>query len=309
MYRLLILVLLIHISSFAQPKPDVVVQGLHGSVHSVRIDSRQGTKELQPESEQTFDSDGWITESREYGPEGKLKSINIFKRNGRRMIEADSTRYLPEDQAERIVTAFEEHGFPSQVVRYAPDGSVRERIVNDYQETEIRELHYDGSGQLVSTRTISTLHDPNSPDRHIEERVNGQPALITDLHQTADRVHVKQEKYNDGRLSEQIVRDIRSSGTSSATLYPDGSSWAASTRNEEFNQIINSDGSRWRSKFNEAGQTVEKDRYGASGKLTERVVFTYETDDHGNWTRRETRDFRENKLIGTATETRSISYY
>jgi hypothetical protein len=54
---------------------------------------------------------------------------------------------------------------------------------------------------------------------------------------------------------------------------------------------------------------VEKDRYGASGKLTERVVITYETDDHGNWTRRETRDFRENKLIGTATETRSISYY
>src|SRR5690349_6563282 len=84
----------------AQPKPDVVQQGLHGHVRSIRIEVLD-VKSMQerPESEQTFDSNGWITESKDYGQDGTVLLHNIFKRDGRRMIEADSTRYFPPEFA------------------------------------------------------------------------------------------------------------------------------------------------------------------------------------------------------------------
>ncbi|MGZ4814117.1 MAG: hypothetical protein ACXVZV_01820 [Terriglobales bacterium] len=71
--------------------------------------------------------------------------------------------------------------------------------------------------------------------------------------------------------------------------------------------MINPDGSRIKSRFNDLGQRIEEDRYDGSGKLAETTTYIYETDDHGNWTRRTTTRSSE---PGSVTVTiRTFTYY
>ncbi|MGZ4814116.1 MAG: hypothetical protein ACXVZV_01815 [Terriglobales bacterium] len=228
--RLLLPPLLLVASVFAQqPQPDVVAKGLHGKVHTLRVEGKRDNEDVTIDDEETFNVEGWLTEIKRYGLNNQLMEHSIFKRDGRRMIELDLTRYLPKESAERIVTTCEEHGFPIQQIRYSLDGTVRERVQTEYEETQIRELHYDANNKLISTRTISTLHDPSSSDRHIEQRVNGTPEVITDIHRDDKAIEVHQKEYKDGKPS-QIARDIRPSGTTTALINADGSSWAGSSR-------------------------------------------------------------------------------
>jgi len=305
--RYLVAALLLFTSAFAQPKPDVVVRAIHGKVHTVHVESKRGDDPFTLEADQTFDPEGWLIEEKRYGLNNQLMLHQTFKRNGARVIEHDSTQYFPQEFAGRTVTTFEEHGFPIQQIKYTLDGTVRERMQVVYEETQIRELHYDSNDKLVSTRTISTLHDPDSPDRHIEQRVNGNPETITDVHKDGEHVEVKQKEYKDGEVSGQVMRDLHPGTSTTAIVRADGSSEASSTRNGEFDETIHPDGSRMKSKFNEAGLRVEQDDYDAAGKLTAKTTYAYETDEHGNWTRRTSVDSTDPGML--AVIVRTFTYY
>jgi len=284
--RHLLAVLLFVTPAFAQqPQPDVITKAMHGQVHTVRVEGKRDSNEFTREAEETFNLEGWLTEMKRYGLNNQLMEHHLFKRQGARMIEHDMTRYLPAESAERIITTFEEHGFPLQQTTYSLDGSVRERMQVIYEEAQIRELHYDANDKLVTTRTISTVHDPNSPDRHIEQRVNGKPETITDIHRDGESITVRQKEFKDGAAA-QIARDIRPTGTTTAVVNSDGSSFAASSRFYDSDELVGPDGSRTKAKFDDLGQRIEEDRYDAAGKLTEATKYAYETDDRGNWTRR-----------------------
>jgi hypothetical protein len=300
--------LLLTPSLLAQPKSDVEAKGMHGPVHTVVAQHQlDDESELHLDDEETFNEQGWLTEIKHYGLHNQLTDHTIFKRNGRRMIECDATWFVPAENAKRIVTSFEEHGFPSQQVTYNLDGSVRERMTVIYEETQIRELHYDGNGKLITTRTTSTVHDLNSPERHIEQRANGKPEAITDLHQTPQGLEIKQKLYKDGKLDDQNVRDIRPDATGSAVLHADGTTEVATTRHQDIHEMVNPDGSRQKSEFNESGQRIAQDDFDKDGKLTDRITYRYETDDHGNWTRRyQTRTANPN---GSSITVRTITYY
>lgn len=299
--------LLATLCSFAQPDPDAVVKGLHGKVHSIRVEgSSDGSAELAL-VEQTFNPEGWLTEEKVYGINNQVMTHTIFKRSGARIIECDSTTQFPPEDAKRIVTSFEEHGFPSQRVTYSLDGTLRERMTVVYEETQIRELHYDANDKLVSTRAISTLHDPDSRDRHVEQQLNGKTESVTDIHKNGDETEMKRRVYKDGQVSSNMAIDITKAGSSTVVVDSDGNSWASTTRNHDSDESMNPDGSRMKSKFNDLGQKVEEDRYNADGKLTERTNFAYETDEHGNWTRRTTTTSGQ---PGSASVlVRTIAYY
>jgi hypothetical protein len=191
------------------------------------------------------------------------------------------------------------------------DGTVKERIAIEYQETQIVERHYDGNDKLINTRTISTVHDTGSPDRHIEQKVNDRPEVTTDIHREGERTDVREQRFeSDGKLEERSARQLDSFGARGATLKANGSSTSFITtmqcRDVSFRD--NPRGSIHQ-RCDEDGKAVEETIEGPDGKLETIIRFTYTTDENGNWTRRSAESFRAGTNIGKAVTTREISYY
>jgi hypothetical protein len=155
------------------------------------------------------------------------------------------------------------------------------------------------------------LHDPESPNRHIEQKVNDNPELSTDIRKSDGRTDIREQKFGEhGRVEERSIRQLDSSGARGATLKANGSSttFIVAAECQDISFRGNPNGG-FHQRCDDQGRPVEETIEGPDGKTQEIIHFSYLTDDQGNWTRRTAESLRNGKIRGKSAIIREINYY
>ncbi len=317
----MVVVVMACIASVAQPFP-----GLKGHVHSMREEvtafghlpvALRGIK--LPRSEMWFDQDGRVIEEKQYDPLGRPRE-HMTQRyvNGQimeRIVESDDPDY-PARLLGRTIYRWEGHQLIGTEV-FNPDGSLRERTVNEKLPTGSKVTRYDAAGNVIGESDY--LRNTDGTVSHTKRVEDGKTVMESDIERLpggASRVKTVNNAGETQTISENDELGSRSvsvnSRVGSVSTTMSSRDHSTTTMSIERDSRGRPGGKRIRNETRREGdRIVEQVRY-ENDVPVQRTTYAYEADAHGNWIR-QTVSLTDMKTGGQPTvETileRTITYY
>lgn len=237
------------------------------------------------------DSQGWPTEERNYGDDGKLRSHNVFHNGPYGQLDSES--WIGDRQVGRSQTVYDERG-RTIVYRSWDEGGLAAEIFTRWGEHDEELENIFRSPQLNQEDIQTTTYADNGDRASIERRRNGELLMrVTFDGQQVTSWFMKK----DANVGIGFGTNSESGFTLNFGSEPDT-------------------GGLVRQEYVHPGRmgNIDPDEvraYDAAGSLTEKVTFDYDRDSFGNWTRRTS--YVWDLTTGTRTAVqrinRVISYY
>ena len=305
----------IQISPAAPVKSNAERGGLHGKVLMVHTeialpDSR-GFLKVPWASDVTYNADGWETELTMFTA-GIQMVHSVFQRDGQRLIRTESDSWDPRDPHDEITT-YDSAGRPVERLIKNHDGTLRERTTRKYNNDGMLEITYDGNGLVkdsyVRHTTYLQLLDKAILETYTDEELESR----TTVRRRHNVTHQETTNYGrDGKLSSMTAQESTEGITNFALADKFGNA-VTFTRDGSGHtrvQTVYEKRGSLKTIYDADGRTVRKEQYASNGKLLNAYVYSYQSDDHGNWIRQtKSKELPDGQSRVTEVVSRFITYY
>lgn len=304
-------------------KTDAQMHGFRGPVRSVHTEMVVPSEPPGPgqikgdpftQDDLSFDREGWLTEWVSYVA-GEEMMHEVYRREGAIVLHKETTYSGPRNRDPRKeVQTNDKQGRPAELLIYTLDGTLKQRIVYQYDPAGTRRISYEASGKLLNdefrTENVQSSNGTATKETFVDGRLKSRDTSET----AADASRTKSVYYsNTGGVTLSKIEETGNAGESSAIVFANGNT-IAGTKDAAGNLVQireESNGRRIVTTSNSNGRKIE--HYNADGKLTMTLTTNYsenDRDEHGNWIRATqyvTRPNSEPKV--NSVTTRKITYY
>lgn len=254
------LLVMAHLTMFAQGQTDRIKDRLNGPVKSVRIE--QSLLE-EKESGEISESTRVPSQDISYNHEGNYEEIVYYEDTGTVLwklairynlagVKLEELAYEAEGIS-KYLYKYSPNGRNYRITEYDPDGSLsgREDVVCDANGKEIRRKRYGANGAIISRY----VYRYDQKGKKIEEILYGRNAAPA--HAARRRTY---SYYPDGNVSEESGYETPKGGFLGKRIY----------------------------KYDDEGNLEEEYSQRKDGNIFGRVKYSYEFDSHQNWIKRTT---------------------